>query len=140
MKIPKDAEAFLKGEQYCVIATSSNRKTEAATMSAVFHEGKIIMFTSENTRKYANLRKNKNIALVFSSKNHSKDAQLDGVAKLVEFNDADEIISIILKRRPDLKEYIKNNEQESMVFIVVIPTRIYFVDNTKTPMKEVLIE
>jgi len=70
MKIPKEVIEFIEKEELCVLATSSDKKTEAATMSAVFHEGKIIMFTSKKTRKYTNLRKNKNTALVFSSKDH----------------------------------------------------------------------
>lgn len=137
MKIPKEVSEFLEKEKFCVIATSSKGKTEAATMTSVFDGSEVLMFTSKSTRKYANIKENKNVALVFSSRDYSKNAQIDGEAELAE---SKSIADCIIQKRPELKQHIENKEHGENVFIVVKPKRIYFMDYSQKPMKEALIE
>ncbi len=135
MKIPKEVSEFLEKEKFCVIATSSKGKTEAATMSAIFRDDEVLMFTSKITRKYANLRENNNVALVFSSSDYSKNAQIDGEAEIAE---SKSIADYIIQKRPELKQHIENEEHGEIAFIVVKPKRIYFC--SRKPNKEMLIE
>ncbi len=136
MKIPKEISEFLSKEKFCVIATC-DEKPEAATMASTFDNGEVLLFTSKSTRKYKNLIRNKNVALVFSFSDHSKNAQIDGEASL---SNSSSVKERIIKINPMVKSHIESEEHGENVFLVIKPKRIYFVDYSQKPIKEVLIE
>src|SRR5918992_5409747 len=87
VKFDKHEEKFLLENEVCRIATSHNN-TPHITPVAHIYENSLFFFTTDyNTRKFRNLKDNKNIALavdVYNSSTKNKAVIIQGTADIIE--------------------------------------------------------
>jgi general stress protein 26 len=100
----EDALNFLRQNKLCVIATvNSEGRPEAATIN-YFVDAKMNFYfvTRKHTRKFANLLKNKNVAIVVGTVPGTSTLQCEGTGELLESeSDIKEFMSA-LSDRPDI--------------------------------------
>jgi len=94
---------------------------------------KILFATSRNTRKFANISANNNVALlVNSSSNRESDFQeaaavtITGKADVAEDHERDRLIRKYLEKHPCLEDFVKS---PSCAIICVQPEFYYLVEN-----------
>ena len=119
MKLHKEILKFIDKQKFCNLATSTKSgKPEAAIMTSVVMDGKILLATSKSTRKYKNLKTNKKVSLTYANSIYSKGAQIDGTAKVLE--ETPELKSYYLKKRPFARPYFKM--YPNRIYILITPT------------------
>lgn len=90
-QIKKEATEFMLANKLGVLATVTEEKSpECATMHIFFDEKdwSIYFVTRPKTRKYENLMKNKNIALVVGTEMGHRTLQIEGVAEVLDDKDS----------------------------------------------------
>ena len=102
---PEDIFGFVRRHRLAVVATVSDAgMPEAALMGiATMSDNRIVFDTVKSSRKYANLRTNKRIAIVVGWENEIT-AQLEGVAEEPIGYDLDECKVAYFETYPDGRE------------------------------------
>jgi len=78
---------WLKGHEYCVIATSREDKPWAATVNYTTDDDlNIYISTNPDSLKFKNLLDNPNVCLVVDSQTREGTLQIRGVAEIIEGN------------------------------------------------------
>lgn len=82
---PKELE-FIKANECCRLATSSDDKPHVVPVSYLFHEDQFYIATDYNTKKFSNIKKNPNISLVIDvyKQNGNRGLTLQGIARIHE--------------------------------------------------------
>ncbi|VFJ15018.1 pyridoxamine 5'-phosphate oxidase family protein [Candidatus Nitrosocosmicus franklandus] len=82
---PKELE-FIKDNECCRLATSSDDKPHVVPVSYLFHADQFYIATDYNTKKFSNIKKNPNISLVIDvyKQNGNRGLTLQGVARIYE--------------------------------------------------------
>lgn len=109
----------------CVVSTVGKyKRPEAAVMAyALMDDFTIILSTHDDSRKWNNLKKNPNVALVFGWDHEGLNVQYEGTAKLVE--EDEEIENIYFKANPTLGKF---RDLPGMGFIRIEPRWIRLTD------------
>jgi uncharacterized protein len=87
VKFTKKEEKFLLENEVCRVATSHNDIPHVTPVSYIYKNNYLFIATDYNTRKYKNLRLNKNIAIavdVYSSSVENKAIIINGTADIIE--------------------------------------------------------
>lgn len=126
---------FLRSKMIAVISTiSSEEKPESATIYYDVDENFNFYFmTKIFTRKYANLEKNTEVALVIGTENEPITAQIQGKAKLITDNEEYNLKMEQLEKRFLKNEYVAplfqlNSGENKVVLFKVTPTWIRWLD------------
>lgn len=129
-----DVKQFLDGFETCVIATNSGDQPQAATVGfSVDDDFKILIATSEKTRKAVNLTENNKVSLVVGFEG-PKTMQLEGVAEKVDQDTYKDRINLHFERVPAAKKYAGDTGQN---YYLITPTWLRFTDYTnETPIFE----
>ena len=108
---------------------SKDSLPEAAVVGiAVMKDLKIIFDTVSTSRKYQNLIKNPSIALVIGW-DSTQTVQYEGVARVPEANEEDEMLEVYFSIFPDGRERMKT--WKDIVYFCVKPKWIRFSDFTE---------
>jgi general stress protein 26 len=124
--------AFLKTQHLGTVATVHvlGEKPEAATVGFAETEALEIIFgTFNDSRKYTNLEHNKHVAFVFAEKNIS--VQYEGVAHLLEGEEADEAKAMFIKKNPRAARVLNDSRER---LIKITPTWIRYTDANVEPV------
>jgi len=86
MNIPKDIKELIENENLCAMATCLENKPYLSLMNFTYieNENKIILSSRKNSRKYSNIKRNKNVSLLISSSSNKQSATLLGTAVTVD--------------------------------------------------------
>jgi general stress protein 26 len=127
MRIPNEIMKFFDKQKYCVLSTSSLKgKPESAIMCSVWKDKKIVLVTSLSSRKYANLVKNKKVALVYNDKRYTKGAQVEGLVKLIPESKAAALEKLFIKKIPGSAVYLKKKPFGDLIYMIVTPKLIRY--------------
>jgi len=120
----KEALEFIKKNKLCVLATCSENKPEAATMSYVT-DGEVFYFgTSPNSRKASNIRKNKNVAIVVGVSKNQPSIQINGEAeRITDEKEKEKHKNLIKEKSP---EYLKYFEDPNIFTFKVKPIEFWY--------------
>lgn len=111
-----------------VISTIGIDKPEAALMGfAVSKDLGLIFGTLTTTRKFENIQKNPNVAIVFSN-DEKITVQYEGVATVLEGDELEEYKNIYFQKKPDAKRF---ETDPSQVYLKVQPTWIRYTNYHK---------
>lgn len=122
--------AFLDAHNLCVLSTADDKgKPESAVVGFTVHDDfQIIVATSSETRKYANVMVNPQVAVVVWD--GTQTLQYEGKAHVLEGKE----IAVWQKRhfakRPESSKY-KDDPNES--YILIEPTWLRFTDASRHP-------
>lgn len=127
----KDALEFIKSHPECVLATvSAEGKPEAATLLFAMDDDFTFYFgTDKKYRKYQNILKNKNAAVVVGvSSKEPKSAQIEGEIEILKSApDITKARKIFEERNPAMKPFL----DLPLVFLRLKPKWLRFLDETK---------
>jgi uncharacterized protein len=87
VKFTKNEEQFLLENEACRVATSHNDIPHITPVTYIYENGFFFMATDYNTRKYKNLKLNKNIALavdIYNSSVENKAVIIQGTVDIIE--------------------------------------------------------
>jgi|GEM_PF-4074125 len=119
-----DVFKILKRNKFCVLATCKNNKPEAATMFYFFRDNYLFFATSKLSRKYKNLKVNKQVAIVIGFSGKGPSLQIDGIADFVSTKlEKEFILSEIKKINPKYVNYYKGPET---IFFKVKPLEYWY--------------
>jgi nitroimidazol reductase NimA-like FMN-containing flavoprotein (pyridoxamine 5'-phosphate oxidase superfamily) len=88
MEIPKYIKKLLKNQKLCTMATCCQDKPYLSLMNFTYleAENKIILSSRINSTKYSNIKKNKKISILVSSKSNEKSSTFLGTAVTIDNN------------------------------------------------------
>jgi uncharacterized protein len=87
VKFTKNEEQFLLENEACRVATSHDDIPHITPVTYIYENGFFFMATDYNTRKYKNLKLNKNIALavdIYNSSVENKAVIIQGTVDIIE--------------------------------------------------------
>ena len=87
VKFTKNEEQFLLENETCRVATSHNDIPHITPVTYIYENGFFFIATDYNTRKYKNLKLNKNIALavdIYNSSVENKAVVIQGTVDIIE--------------------------------------------------------
>jgi nitroimidazol reductase NimA-like FMN-containing flavoprotein (pyridoxamine 5'-phosphate oxidase superfamily) len=87
VKFTKSEKKFLLENELCRVATSNNDMPHITPVTYIYENGSFFFATDYNTRKYKNLKVNKNIALaidVYNSSVENKAVVIQGSVDIIE--------------------------------------------------------
>ncbi len=127
---------FLKRNGLCVISTSTKGgKPESAVMAFTIKDDFICLFNTEpETRKYKNLEQNKQVSVVVGGFKEDPSVQIDGVAEILEGEEAAAAKKYILAVHPEWASYFNSPTGK---FIKVKPSWLRYSDFSKEPIETV---
>lgn len=122
--------AFLRTRKLCVISTVND---EGAPQSALvaFSEldnGKIVIGTFNNTRKFANMMHNLHVSIVASS--DEACVQIEGLARITKDEEEHLCKETHLAKNPSSAKYVDDPHQR---FFIITPTWMRFTDHSVSP-------
>jgi nitroimidazol reductase NimA-like FMN-containing flavoprotein (pyridoxamine 5'-phosphate oxidase superfamily) len=130
---------FNKNQHFGVLATNDNGQPYISLISfAITSDLKRVIFaTPKDTRKYKNILKTKEVAILIDNRSNTRKnlmateaVTVIGTARSVRRGKIrDELAAIYLKKHPDLKEFI---ESDTTALIVVEATRCIHVGKFQT--------
>ena len=119
INIPDRIRALDKKQYFCVLATNDNCRPYTSLISfAVMPDMKGIVFaTPKKTTKYRNILKTESVALLIDNRSslrknlmETEAVTITGAARLVrKGKNRDELASLLLKKHPDLEEFIQSD-------------------------------
>ncbi len=113
-----------------VISTIGVDKPEAALVGFASADDLSLVFgTYTTTRKFNNIQKNPNCAIVFGN-NEKITLQYEGVASVLEGDELKEYKNIYFQKTPSSKKYEAHPNQ---VYLKIKPTWIRYTDYNKEP-------
>src|SRR6266496_4159483 len=87
VKFTKNEEKFLLENEVCRVATTHNDIPHITPVAYIYENGSFFIATDYNTRKFKNLKVNKNIALavdVYNSSVENKAVVIQGTIDIIE--------------------------------------------------------
>ncbi len=133
----KDIYELLKSTDHCVLSTSSGNRSQSALMGFGISEDLDFVFgTSNKSRKYKNIKNNKNVSIVVGF-NEGKTVQCEGDVEFLEGDELDKYKNIYFTLRPSVKKYETLPDQ---VYFVVRLNWLRYTDVTKKPWDVVEID
>ncbi|MEK7095644.1 MAG: pyridoxamine 5'-phosphate oxidase family protein [Patescibacteria group bacterium] len=121
---------FLNSQIHMVISTIGVDKPEAALVGFASADDLSLVFgTYTTTRKFNNIQKNPNCAIVFGN-NEKITLQYEGVASVLEGDELKEYKNIYFQKTPSSKKYEAHPNQ---VYLKIKPTWIRYTDYNKEP-------
>ncbi|HEY8999475.1 MAG TPA: pyridoxamine 5'-phosphate oxidase family protein [Candidatus Saccharimonadales bacterium] len=122
--------AFLDAHELCVLSTADEKgKPASAVVGFTVHDDfQIIVATSGETRKVANVAANPQVAVVVWD--GSQTLQLEGKARVLEGKEIAEWQQKHFAKRPDSQKY-KDDPNER--YILIEPTWLRFTDASRHP-------
>lgn len=126
--------AFLAQHEECVIATAGEHSPEAATVG--FSESpslELVIGTSTSTRKYQNIMKNPQVAIVIGF-NGEQTVQYEGTARQLIGEELEQRQTSHFKKLPEV-EHFKNDPGQ--MYLLITPTWIRYTDYSQPePVEE----
>lgn len=123
-----------RDQKLCVLATVSpdGSPTCAVMGYAVKDDGTVVLSTHTDSRKWQNIAKNSNVALVFGWEFTGHNVQLHGQAELVSEGEAFSALeAFFFSVNPQAKKF----QAPDTGFIAVTPTWARLTDYTQSPPK-----
>ena len=122
--------AFLDAHTLCVLSTADEKgKPEAAVVGFSVHDDfRIVVATSKESRKFANVMVNPAVAFVVWD--GSQTLQLEGMARVLEGDEAAEWQAKHFAKVPQSRKY-KDDPNER--YVLVTPTWLRFTDAGMQP-------
>ena len=122
---------IFKNNDLCILSTADKSgKSESAVMAYTLKDDFTLLMNSEaSTRKVQNLLVNNQISVVVGGLEGDPSIQIDGVAKVLEGEQAQQAKDYMLSVNPELKNYFS----ETGRFIMIIPTWFRLSDFTVNP-------
>ena len=131
-EIKQRVKEFLAKHQLCVMATADESKgqPEAAVIGfAEQNDLSLIVGTSSQTRKYKNLKSNKQVALVIGWDSQGT-LQYEGEVEELPAEDSPKYVEIMGEKNPFSRRF---GEDPNQRYFKVTPTWIRLTDHTKSP-------
>lgn len=124
---------FLQRQKLTVISTTASERPESALIA--FTETKdleIVFGTSDETRKYKNLRKNNHVAFVFGldDRDTRTTIQYEGLARELEGDEAEKYSAIHIAKNPGSAKYLGDRHERHFL---VQPTWIRYANHSGDP-------
>jgi general stress protein 26 len=132
-EIKNKIREFVKSHQLTVISTVDvdNNKPESAVIGFAEKENLDLVFgTSNKSRKYKNLQKNKNVSFVIGWSHDIGTVQYEGVAHELSGVEASENAEFIVNKNTVTKKFLAREDQR---YFLVKPTWIRLLDKSKHP-------
>jgi general stress protein 26 len=129
--------AFLAQQEECVIATACDNVPEAAIVG--FSESpslELVIGTSSATRKYRNITKNPQVAVVIGFTGNVT-VQFEGIARLLSGEELERRQKTHFKKLPEV-EHFKNDPGQ--VYLLLSPTWVRYTDYSQPDPVEELRE
>lgn len=122
---------LIKSQSLCVLSTASlSGKSESAVMAYTIKDDFTILINTEpTTRKYQNLLTNNRVSIVVGGFKNDPSVQIDGAAKILDGQKAQETRDYMLSVNPDLKNYFSDTGK----FIAITPTWLRYSDFSRDP-------
>ncbi len=79
--------AFINKFEVCRLATASNNKPHVVPVCYVFTDGCFYIATDYNTKKFKNIRSNRNVCLLIDIYKPNKAIMVEGIAEIIESGD-----------------------------------------------------
>jgi general stress protein 26 len=126
-----EIKKFIAKELHCVVSTvGSQSKPESALVAfSETEELEIVFATAEYTRKVINIQQNNNVSIVVGL-GGSVSIQCEGIAHVIEFDEAGEYAQSHYKKQPGSKEYLNRPGE---CFVVVKPNWFRYTDISSQP-------
>lgn len=124
---------FIKSEKYAVISSINNASHPESALVAFSEKDnfEIIFASNEKSRKVQNILLNPNISMVIGlGKDHMTSVQIEGTARVLKLDEAEEYIDLHTKKHPEFKELIKTPGE---CIIVVSPFWVRYTDVSNQP-------
>ena len=121
---------FLKNNSLTVIATVDEEKNRPECAVIAFAETdklELIFGTSNTTRKYKNIQKNKNVSFVIGWDGRIGTVQYEGVVRELSDTEAAERSEILFLKNKQSAKFRSMSDQR---YFLVTPTWIRLTDNT----------
>lgn len=110
---------FIKSEKYAVISSINNASHPESALVAFSEKEdlEIVLASNQNSRKIQNILLNPNVSLVIGfGEDHLTSVQIEGTARVLQLEDAEEYVELHTQKRPEFKEF-KKTEGECMVVV-----------------------
>ncbi len=119
MDIPKNIKDLLENEKFCTMATSWENKPYLSLMNFTYveAENKVILSTRKNSKKYSNIKNNKNISLLISSITDGISATFLGTAVTMENNEGKHYREMHIKKN-NMPQFIIGDNIALIVFSI----------------------
>ena len=123
VKFTKNEEQFLLENEACRVATSHDDIPHITPVTYIYENGFFFMATDYNTRKYKNLKLNKNIALavdIYNSSVENKAVIIQGTVDIIERG---EEFKKLYQKFDKKFEWVRNDpwKEDEAPFIKVTP-------------------
>ena len=126
----KEIYEFLKLRDLCVLSTTNDGQSQSSLMGFGISEDLDFVFgTSNKSRKYNNVQKNKNVSIVVGF-TEGKTIQCEGVVEFLEGEELERYKNIYFTLRPSVKKYELLPDQ---VYFKVKLNWLRYTDVTKKP-------
>lgn len=132
-EIKKKILEFLKKWQLAVISTihSDRNAPESAVVAFTEIEDlKIVIGTSNTTRKYKNLQKNSHVSLVIGWDSNLGTVQYEGTARELDIREVEKYRELHVKKSPGSKQFMDLPDER---YFLISPSWIRFTDNAGNP-------
>lgn len=127
---------FLKENDECVMATSSNDKPRASIMTYTIIDDMLVFATNKNSIKAKNLESNPHISLVIQKM--PQYMTVDGIVSIATSKEKEEYNRILLIHHPEYKEMLDSGMMESNIYYKVNIETAYFCDMSKGTDVEII--
>lgn len=121
MNIPKDVKDLLENEKFCTMATSWEDKPYLSLMNFTYveEENKVILSSRKNSKKYCNIKKNKNISLLVFSGSKKLSATFLGTARTMTVEDKkDHYYRKMHKKNINMPQFILGDNIALIIFSI----------------------
>jgi nitroimidazol reductase NimA-like FMN-containing flavoprotein (pyridoxamine 5'-phosphate oxidase superfamily) len=129
-QVKEKIKNLFESHQLTVISTidSENDKPESAVVAFAEKEDLSLIFgTSNQTRKYKNLQKNKNVSFVIGWSSETGSVQYEGVARELSDDEAVQHGGLMVLKNRQTEEFVIREDQR---YFLVIPKWIRYVDTS----------
>jgi uncharacterized pyridoxamine 5'-phosphate oxidase family protein len=127
---------FLKENDECVMATSSNDKPRASIMAYAMVDDTLVFATGRDSIKAKNLESNPRISL--SVQKMPQYITIDGIVSVATDKEKEEYNRILLINHPEYKEMFDSGMMASNIYYKVNIETAYFCDMSKGEDVEII--
>ncbi len=113
---------FINKHELCRLATSYNDKPHVVPVCYIFMNNCFYIATDYNTKKFKNIKKNRNVALIIDEYKPNKGIMIEGIAEIIDHGDE---FKTVYKKFYDKFVWVKKdpwNEYEAP-FIKITPIK-----------------
>jgi len=119
MDIPNKLKDLLINKKLCTLATSSDNEPYLSLMNFTYleKENRIILSSRIDSKKYSNIKENKNISLLIFSASDNISATLIGTAETIEGDEGEEYREMHLDKS-DSPQFILGDDKGLIIFSI----------------------